>query len=205
MVFITQFSARLTKYLRQAVATACLFAMANGMAAGIHAQKAAAQITENSINVSARFNVSLTPSLEQALQNGLSLPFTYEFQLVRPRVYAWIRQLSDWFEPTATQTKRLSYHALTRQYRVSQGGFSRNFATLPEALAALGVIGGWSTLENTSAVRDPADFAGRIRLRLDLSLLPKPYQLAALGQSEWRLESAWTDFSATRSDDGAQP
>ncbi|SFN30865.1 protein of unknown function [Formivibrio citricus] len=204
MGFITRFSARLIKVLRHAVAAACLFAMANGAAAGIQPHKAAAQITDNSINVSARFNVSLTPALEQALQNGLSLPFTYEFQLVRPRVYAWFRQLSDWFEPTATLTKRLSYHALTRQYRVSQGGFSRSFATLPEALAALGIIGGWSVLETAPATRDPADFAGRVRLRLDLSLLPKPYQLAALGQSEWRLESAWLDFPANRGDNGTQ-
>lgn len=205
MVFITRFSAKLIKGLRLVIAAACLFATANSVAAGIQPHKAAAQITESSINLSARFNVSLTPALEQALQNGLSLPFTFEFQLVRPRVYAWFRQLSDWFEPTATLTKRLSYHTLTRQYRVSQGGISRNFATLPEALAALGIIGGWSALESTSATRDPADFAGRIRLRLDLSLLPKPYQLAALGQADWRLESAWIDFSATRSNDGAQP
>ncbi len=202
MVFITRFFAKLSRGLRLATAAACLFVMANGFAAGIHPHKAGAQISESTISISARFNVSLTPSLEQALQNGLSLPFTYEFQLVRPRVYAWFRQLSGWFEPTATLTKRLSYHALTRQYRVSQDGLSRSFATLPEALNALGIIGGWNALENNTVTRDPSDFSGRIRLRLDLSLLPKPYQLAALGQSDWRLESSWIDFTATRNDDG---
>lgn len=205
MVFITQFSAKLIKGLRHAVAAACLLAIANSVAAGIQPQKATAQISENTINISARFNVNLTPTLEQALQNGLSLPFTYEFQLVRPRVYAWIRQLSDWLDPSATLTKRLSYHALTRQYRVSQNGLSRNFPTLPEALAALGIIGGWSALDSSAVARKPDDFVGRIRLRLDLSLLPKPYQLAALGQADWRLESAWIDFSASRSKDDLQP
>lgn len=199
MDFITRFSVKLVKALRHAAAIACFFAAAHCPAAGIVPQRAIAQVTESDIHISARFNVTLTPALEQALQSGLALPFTYEFQLVRPRFYALIRQISDWFDPTATLTKRLSYHALTRQYRVSQEGLSRSFANLPEALTALGVVGGWTVMDNGASIRDPGEFTGRVRLRLNLSLLPKPYQLAALGQSDWRLESAWLSFPASSS------
>lgn len=195
MVFITRFSAKLASLMRLAAFAAFLLAAPLGHASGIEPQKAVAQFADSRIEISSRFSITLSPALEQALQNGLALPFQFEFQLTRPRMYAWARQLSDWFGPTATMTQRLSYHSLTRQYRVSSGGLSRSFGSLNEALSALGIVSGWQVLPDSSIAHDSKEFAGRVRLKLDLSQLPKPYQLAAIGQPEWHLDSPWIELA----------
>ncbi|GHD66696.1 hypothetical protein GCM10007350_29300 [Jeongeupia chitinilytica] len=169
-----------------------------GEGSNIRAQSAGANYGNNRIELSARFAVSLNPTLESALTNGVSLPFVYEFQLTRPRGYALYRQVADWFSPTAELGYRLSYHAISRQYRLHLGSYYRSFATLDDALSALGVVKGWGVLADTSIADDKSDFAGRVRLRLDLSQMPKPFQLSTLGQGDWKLESAWIDVVPSR-------
>ncbi|MDR3411589.1 MAG: DUF4390 domain-containing protein [Formivibrio sp.] len=184
---------------------AFLLAAAQGHASGIEPQKAVAVFSDSHIEISSRFNITLSPALEQALQSGWALPFQFEFQLTRPRIYAWAYQISDWFGPTETFTQRLSYQSLTHQYRVNSGGLSRNFSSLNEALSALGIISGWRVLIDSNVVHDGKDFAGRVRLKLDLSQLPKPYQLAAIGQPEWHLDSPWIDLTVASESEAVQP
>jgi len=197
MVFITRYSANLFRLARLAVMAFFLLATAQVQASGIDSQKAVALFIENRIEISSHFSIQLSPVLEQSLQNGLVLPFQLEFQLTKPRFRAWMRQLSDWLAPAEAMTIKLGYQALTRQYRVSSGGLSRTFNTLHEALAALGIVSGWQILAQSDLAKDPHAFAGQIRLRLDLAQLPKPYQLAAIGQSDWHISSSWTNLSVT--------
>ncbi|BCL76414.1 hypothetical protein JHS3_21500 [Jeongeupia sp. HS-3] len=171
-----------------------------GENSGIRLQSAGASYGSNRVEVSARFTVSLNPTLENALANGASLPFVYEFQLTRPRGYAFYRQMADWFSPTAELGYRLSYHAISRQYRLHLGSFYRSFQTLDEALKALGVVRDWGVLVGTSIAEDKSDFAGKVRLRLDMSQMPKPFQLSTLGQDDWKFESAWVDISPSRNE-----
>lgn len=205
MVFITRYFARLARHCNAAFMAVLLLVGAYAHADGIEARKAVAHISENRIELSARFAVKLSPTLEQALQNGLQLPFLYEFELTRPRLYAWARQISNGFGPTATLTQSLSYQSLTRKYRVSSGGFSRSFVSLSEALSALGIISGWYVLPDSDLAENGKRFGGRLRLRLDLSQLPKPYQMGAIGQSEWHLDSPWAELAITASDEEGQP
>lgn len=196
MAFITRFSARLHRLIGTA-AVAALFAIGAPCSAGsIEAHKAVAFFDSDRIEISARFSINLPPELETALHNGLALPFEFEFELTRPKLYTLMRY-SLWFGPTASTTKRLSYQPLTRQYRVHTGGISRNFKSLSEALSAVGIISAWSVLANTSVASDSDSFAGRLRLKLDLSQLPKPYQMAAIGHSEWSLVSSWAELFVT--------
>ncbi|AOY00548.1 DUF4390 domain-containing protein [Jeongeupia sp. USM3] len=169
-----------------------------GEGSGIRAQSAGASYGNSRIELSARFAVSLNPTLENALANGVSLPFVYEFQLTRPRGYALYRQVADWFSPTAELGYRLSYHAISRQYRLHLGSFYRSFASLDDALSALGVVRDWGVLAGSAIADDKSDFAGRVRLRLDLSQMPKPFQLSTLGQGDWKLESPWVDIAPGR-------
>ncbi|WP_159666481.1 DUF4390 domain-containing protein [Andreprevotia sp. IGB-42] len=172
---------------------ACVSATA--LADGIKPVSSGAEYAGEHIELSARFQLSLNATLEDALANGLTLPFTYEFQLTRPRLYSWYRQAMDSFNPTASLTYRLSYHALSRQYRLNFGNFYRSFASVDEALSALGVVRGWNVLHDTGIAKDKDPFSGRIRLRLDISQLPKPFQLSTLGQNDWKLESGWVDVN----------
>ncbi|MGL6039996.1 MAG: DUF4390 domain-containing protein [Deefgea sp.] len=161
-------------------------------AGSIKTLKSEVEFPNNRIEVSARFNVTLSPEIETALKNGLSLPFTYEFKLTRPLVYSWYRSVADGFTPNSSITYRLSYQPLTRQYRLNTNGLSRNFNTADEALLALAILRNWAVLEGTTISTN--DFAGKIRFRLDHAQLPKSYQLTALGDEDWLLDSGWQEL-----------
>lgn len=208
MAFSTPYSKRLPNPLPDHAARvlACLLgvllALLLGLPAvaqepGIRARDASFEYAGDHIELAARFDVTLKPGLEEALANGFSLPFSYEFQLTRPRLSAWWNSVSNWFDPTARLNYRLSYHNLSRQYRLHLGSFYRSFATLSEALTALGVVRSWEVLNGSDLARDKEPIAGRVRLRLDVSQLPKPLQLSALGKDDWVLSSPWVDLKRT--------
>jgi len=85
---------------------------------------------------------------------------------------------------------RLSYNALTRQYRVSFGTLNQNFDTLDEALAVIGRVR-YSPAVRFQEIEPENVYLAVLRLRLDTSQLPKPLQIDALGSSDWSLSSDW--------------
>jgi hypothetical protein len=88
------------------------------------------------------------------------------------------------------QQYRLSYNALTRQYRLSVGGLHQNLDTLDEALALLGRLRP-RLVAPTDVLEAGTVYDAAIRMRLDLSQLPKPFQINALGSRDWNLSSEW--------------
>ncbi|WP_348945724.1 DUF4390 domain-containing protein [Chitinibacter sp. FCG-7] len=168
-------------------------------AAQIKNLKSEADVIPPRIELFAKYSITLNSDLEDALKNGLTLPFVYEFKLSKPRMYAWYRQVAEGFGPNAQLTQRLSYQPLTKQYRIATGGVARHFASLEEALMALGQIKNWSVLDGSDIAAE--DFAGRLRLRLDSSKLPKTYQVSTIGNTNWQLESGWSDIQLRRNGD----
>lgn len=131
------------------------------------------------------------PRLEEAVGKGLALHFVAELELTRPRWY--------WFDEKivqARQTRRLTYHALTRQYRLSTGGVHQSFPSLDEALRALSRVHQWPFVERERLIAgDTLDAS--LRVRLDTSQLPKPFQVEALSNKDWILSSDWRRWSFT--------
>ena len=82
---------------------------------------------EDGYYLNAEFDFTLNPTLDEALQKGVPLYFLLEFELVRPRWY-WL----DEKVITATTQYRVSYNALTRQYRVASGLLGLTFDSLDE-------------------------------------------------------------------------
>jgi hypothetical protein len=145
--------------------------------------------TEEGTVLNADFAFDFNARLEQAVTNGVPLYFVVEFELTQPRWY--------WFdERTATRRfqTRLSYHALSRHFRLSTGLLQQNYATLGEALAVLRRVRNWLVLDKSVTLGD-STYQAAVRMRLDLSLLPKPFQVSALTSREWRLESEWKRFN----------
>jgi hypothetical protein len=88
---------------------------------------------------------------------------------------------------------RLSYHALSRQYRLSTGSLQQSFPSLDEALNVLKRVRNWLVVDR--AVRlAAADYEAAVRMRLDTALLPKPFQLSALTGRDLQLDSPWKRF-----------
>jgi hypothetical protein len=143
---------------------------------------------EEGLVLDADFSFELTPRLAEVLTNGVPLYFTVNFELTRRRWY--------WWDETAAERElqlRLSYHALSRHYRLSTGTLQRSFPTLEEALEVLKRLRGWLVVDRTVTFAD-ADYDAAVRMRLDTALLPKPFQMSALTSRDLHLESPWQRF-----------
>ncbi len=158
-------------------------------------------VQDGALVASTRFAVQLNPTLVDALEGGVALSFKLEFQLTRPRLYAWWRQLADGFDATADQSYKLTYHALTQSWRVSVGSLYQSYPTLNDALTSIGAIRGWRVLPKSMVGKSRlSDFGGQVRLALDIAQLPRPFQLSALGAAEWKLDSGWVALAPPESD-----
>jgi hypothetical protein len=170
---------------------ACLIAIVAVVAApaaeaqGIEIRKPSVSIMDDAYVLEAQFDITLTPTLEDVLNKGVPLYFVLEFELIRPRWY--------WFNDRVVSLQlqyRLSYNALTRQYRLGAGNLYQNFASLPEALEVMSRVRRRQEVE-PGALRRDSTFTAGLRFRLDTSQLPKPFQLNALGSSQWHVSSDW--------------
>ena len=160
---------------------------------GIVVRKAEIRLADDGYQLAANFDIRLTLLLEQALTHGITLNFLSEFTLTRSRWY--------WFDEVATkaeQNTKLSYNALTQQYRLKRGTIFQSFGTLEEALRALGnqssnFIPAELFHKNngylSSLLTSKRNYTAFARMRLDVSQLPKPMQVNALTSDEWKLDS----------------
>jgi len=155
----------------------------------IDVRDARLRAVEDGLVLDADFDFELTPRLAEVVSGGVPLYFRVDFELTRRRWY--------WFDDTAAVKRlqlRLSYHALTRQYRLSTGLLPQSFATLDEALNVLKHIRNWLVIDRTVTFAE-ADYDAAVRMRLDAALLPKPFQLSAFTNRELQLESPWRRFT----------
>ena len=90
-----------------------------------------------------------------------------------------------------SRTFQLSYHALTRQYRLSSGPLHQSFASLDEAVGAMSQLRGWQVIDNKEAIHEDRVYQAALRLRLDLTQMPKTFQVSALSSRDWTLASDW--------------
>ena len=181
-----------TRSCRRPSAVALLVALVIALAAPLAAvadrievKQAALRAQEDGWVLEADFEIALTPTLEGALNKGVPLYFLLEFELIRPRWY-WVNE-----RIFANQLQyRLSYNALTRQYRIGVGGLYQNFSTLTEALGFMSRVRRREDID-PAALRKDTSYSAAVRLRLDTAQLPKPFQLNTLGSRDWNLASEW--------------
>lgn len=141
--------------------------------------------------LSADFTLSLTETLRDAVNRGLALYFVTEVQIQRGRWY--------WFDENVLTTQiewRLSYHALTRQFRVASNGRSESYGSLEDALAAMSSVKRW-IIAPVSRFDARTVYEAWVRMKLDTTRLPKPFQMTALTDRDWNPLSEWKRFDFT--------
>ena len=146
---------------------------------------------EDGFALSADFNINFNSRLEEAVNKGVVLYFAIDFELTRSRWY--------WFDEQVirrNKTFQLSYHALTRQYRLSTGALHQSFSTLDEALHVISRVRNWQVLGN-GEVKAEGIYQAGLRMRLDLTQMPKTFQVSALANKDWNLSSDWLRWSFT--------
>jgi len=157
-------------------------------AEGIKIKSFELEKADNDWLLNATFQIELSPGLEDAVQKGVVLYFQTEFDLIRSRWY--------WFDEKSALVQRqtrLSYQPLTQQYRIASEGFTFSARTMSEALQAVGSIGGWRVIDN-SQLDSSKSYTASMRMSLDLSKLPKPFQVNALNNRDWNVSSDWYRF-----------
>ena len=176
-------------FLKAALAALLCAAALAVRAQEIEIRSAQLVATEEGVVLNADFAFDFAPRLAEMVANGVPLYFVVEFELMRPRWW--------WFDEKAAAKRmqlRLSYHTLSRQYRLSTGLLQQQFATLEEALHVLRLVRNWQVVDRSVALAD-ATYEAALRMRLDTTLLPKPFQLSALTSRELTLESPWKRFA----------
>ncbi|QWE20617.1 DUF4390 domain-containing protein [Polynucleobacter sp. AP-Kolm-20A-A1] len=180
-------SQRIKQFIFLCLMAASVFSTAVN-AEGIKIKSFELERVDNDWLLNASFQIELSPGLEDAVQKGVVLYFQTEFDLSRSRWY--------WFDekPAIAQRQtRLSYQPLTQQYRIASDGLTFSARTIAEALQGAGSIGGWRVADNSQL--DPSKlYTASLRMTLDLSKLPKPFQVNALNNRDWSVSSDWLRF-----------
>ena len=152
---------------------------------------------EGALLLQSTLNLELSSSVEDALKKGLPIYFVTEAELTRDRWYWYDKKIG-----TIARHYRLAYQPLTRVWRLnvsrdpigavgSASSLSQTFETLPEALAAIRRTANWK-LADVADLGNDNKFTLMFKFRLDVSQLPRPFQMMVGSQSEWNLATQKT-------------
>jgi hypothetical protein len=150
---------------------------------------------EEEVLVSAQVAFELPPAVEEALLKGIPMFFVTEATVLRERWYWYDKKLAS-----VQRHMRLAYQPLTRRWRlnvtagsgreVSVGlALNPSFDTLEDALSAIKRVSRWK-IADTADLESGVKYRVNFSFKLDLSQLPRPFQIGALGQSDWDLAAA---------------
>ena len=172
---------------------AFLLCVVVGMGASVHAEVSTevsqflVERSDDDVQLSAQLQFELPAVVEDALLKGIPVAFVMDADVLRERWYWYDKRLAG-----AQRHMRLAYQPLARRWRlnVSSGTGSvgltlnQSYDTLAQAMAVIKRVTKWkiadvSELESLNKCRVEFHF------RLDLSQLPRPFQLGAVGPTEW--------------------
>ncbi len=196
-----------THFLKSDSLSRGLRALVCGLALGIvqlaHGQTATeisqvrTERVEDEVLVSGQVAFELPSAVEEAMLKGIPMYFVVQAEVTKERWYWYDKRVIS-----AERHMRVAYQPLTRKWRlnVTNGpdkagstglALNQSFDTLPQALAIVKRLFRWKIAD-----AGDLDASGRhkmeLKFRLDLSQLPRPFQIGAIGQSEWDLAASVT-------------
>lgn len=191
--------------------------MGDAYAEGVVVEKTSSVLSEKGYQFNVRYKITLSPAVEDALRHGVVLNFVSTVAITRTRSY-WLDEEIVHNE----QVTKLSYHALTKQFRIARGSLFQGFTDLEGALRVLGYqttrpfspelfnvtetylqkmsrgyLGEW--------LKKGVHHVVEVQMKLDATQLPKPLQINALTGNEWNLTSPpyrWQFFPLSKEDEG---
>lgn len=175
------------------MALCCLGAVRPAQAAAI--QELALERTDEGLFLSSAIELELGAAVEDALLRSVPIYFVAQADVLRERWYWADKRVAN-----ASRTYRLAYQPLTRRWRVSvssgagpgaglQYALHQNHASLAQAMRTITRMADWQLAEPS---RLEAGVAYRVdfRFKLDMALLPRPFQLGMNAQTDWNLDLA---------------
>ena len=146
----------------------------------------------DAIVLSAALKFELPSAVEDALHKGVPMFFVAEADIYRARWYWYDKKVM-----TAERHIRLAFQPLTRRWRINVASgtitpgslglaLNQSFDSLADALGAVKRFSNWKIADSgdiDAAQKHSVEF----RFRLDLSQLPRPFQIGVLGQADWNI------------------
>lgn len=145
---------------------------------------------DEEILVSAQMQFDLPQAVEDALLKGIPMVFVAEADVLRERWYWYDKKLAS-----VQRQMRLAYQPLTRRWRlninagIASGApaglaLNQSLDTLAQALSTIKRVSRWR-IADTAELDPVLKYKVEFRFRLDLTQLPRPFQIGTLGQTEW--------------------
>jgi hypothetical protein len=150
---------------------------------------------DEGVLLSSTVRFDLPPPVEDALLKGMPMFFVAEVTLLRDRWYWYDKQVA-----AAERHMRLSYQPLTRRWRLqvsaqpigsSGQALGQSFETQEEAMDAVKHVARWKVAD-VADIEPDAKYNVDFRFRLDISQLPRPFQIGAVGQADWNISAVRT-------------
>jgi hypothetical protein len=162
---------------------------------GVESAQVSVERAEGQLQLSAQIQFDLPAAVEDALLKGIPMVFVMNADVLRERWYWSDKRLAG-----AARYFRVAYQPLTGRWRLNvtsgAGGaaslglaLNQSYDSLALALAAIKRVSKWTVAE--LAELEPAkNYKVDFRFRLDLTQLPRPFQIGMLGQNEWEIAVA---------------
>jgi hypothetical protein len=173
----------------------CAFLLLLGSCAAAWAQVTPAEVTqlqvertEEGVLLSAAVRFELPQAVEDALTKGIPMFFVAEASIFRDRWYWYDKRVAH-----AARHMRLAFQPLTRRWRLQVSSspignsglvLGQMFDSRDEALAAVQRVSRWR-IADANDVDPESTHSIDFRFRLDVSQLPRPFQIGAVGQADW--------------------
>lgn len=150
--------------------------------------------TEAGLQLSAQVKFELPTIVEDALLKGIPMFFVAEAEVLRDRWYWYDKKVT-----IVTRQMRLSFQPLTRRWRlnVTSGALGNTglgvslpqyFDSLADALATIQRISNWK-IADLAEIDQDAPHTVELRFKLDVSQLPRPFQIGLIGHSDWDISA----------------
>jgi hypothetical protein len=156
-------------------------------------QQAALVRSEEGLFLTAAVAYEPSASVAEAVARSVPLYFVAQADVMRERWY-W----ADQRVASASRTYRLAYQPLTRRWRVSvaagagpagnlQYALHQNHDSLKQALAAVTRLYGWRVAD-ADTLTGSGQHHLNFQFKLDMALLPRPFQLGMNAQTDWNID-----------------
>ena len=164
-------------------------AAAAAATATVYAQPPTVELRPDGAYASASVVFALPIALENALHRGIPLSFLTRLRVTQVRWW--------WFDSTLGEghmLTRLGYEPLLDKYRVSAGALRTTYSSLDEALDQVQHISHLKVAD-ASVLKAGQRYEVGGSFELDLSRLPRPFQLNVGSQAEWQLQADFPQAS----------
>jgi Domain of unknown function (DUF4390) len=141
----------------------------------------------------ARIDYPMTPTISDALRDGVDLIFDVDARVERARRF--------WFDSTVvdlTLRRELAYHTVSDRYVVRDlaSGDQQSFATLDAALQDLGTVDGWPILVEPQ-LEAGAQYLISVRAGIHRGHLSSSLRALLFWTDDWSRVSDWYKWSLT--------